>query len=51
MIFSKKDGGDPTKPVVPPVDSTTYGNPGFRERPTNGNYTSLLFIVDIAFKV
>lgn len=35
MLFSKREGGDPTT-VSMPVESTTYGNPGFRERGTNG---------------
>lgn len=32
MLFARKEGGDPTKTAVS-VESTTYGNPGFRERP------------------
>lgn len=31
MIFSRREGGDPTKVTVP-VEARTYGNPGFRER-------------------
>lgn len=40
MIFSKREGGDPTKVTVP-VEARTYGNPGFRERrvPANSKYT------------
>lgn len=31
VIFSRRDGGDPTKVNIP-VEPRTYGNPGFRER-------------------
>lgn len=42
MIFSRRDGGDPTKSVSIPVESTTYGNPGYRDRgPTNGTNVSM----------
>lgn len=36
-LFARRDGGDPTK-MSKPIEPTTYGNPGFRERraPTNG---------------
>lgn len=34
VLFSRREGGDPTK-VAMPMEPTTYGNPGFRER-TNG---------------
>lgn len=40
MIFSRREGGDPTKVTVP-VEARTYGNPGFRERagvPVNSKY-------------
>ncbi|KAF7284839.1 hypothetical protein GWI33_021482 [Rhynchophorus ferrugineus] len=35
MFFSKREGGDPTT-VSMPIESTTYGNPGFREPGSNG---------------
>ncbi|XP_066146673.1 uncharacterized protein [Euwallacea fornicatus] len=35
MFFAKREGGDPTTAAVP-VEATTYGNPGFRDRSTNG---------------
>ncbi|XP_019870455.1 uncharacterized protein LOC109598985 isoform X2 [Aethina tumida] len=35
MLFARREGGDPTNVAVP-VEPTTYGNPGFRERGTNG---------------
>ncbi|KAL3265278.1 hypothetical protein HHI36_009488 [Cryptolaemus montrouzieri] len=40
MLFSKRDGGDPTNASLstPP---TSYGNPGFRERGTNGGGISM----------
>ncbi|KAB0792879.1 hypothetical protein PPYR_12499 [Photinus pyralis] len=42
LIFSRRDGGDPTKSVSIPVEATTYGNPGYRDRgPTNGAGVSM----------
>lgn len=40
MIFSRRDGGDPTKVNVP-VEARTYGNPGFRDRgvPVSSKYS------------
>lgn len=40
MIFSRREGGDPTKVTVP-VEARTYGNPGFRERggPVSSKYS------------
>ncbi|ENN83486.1 hypothetical protein YQE_00156, partial [Dendroctonus ponderosae] len=35
MFFSRREGGDPTTTSMP-VEPTTYGNPGFRDRGTNG---------------
>lgn len=35
MLFARREGGDPTTTAMP-VEPTTYGNPGFRERSTNG---------------
>ncbi|XP_060530507.1 uncharacterized protein LOC132704503 [Cylas formicarius] len=35
MLFSRREGGDPTNVPVP-VEPTTYGNPGYRDRGTNG---------------
>lgn len=36
LIFTKREGGDPTMPVIASTnEGTTIGNPGFRER-TNG---------------
>jgi cytochrome c biogenesis factor len=34
VLFSRRDGGDPTR-VAAPLEGATIGNPGFRER-TNG---------------
>lgn len=39
MLFSRRDG-DPTN-VSMPVEATTYGNPGFRERGVNGGGISM----------
>lgn len=38
VLFSRREGGDPTVPVdTSPATATTYNNPGFREgRPKNG---------------
>lgn len=37
MLFSRRDGGDPTKVATTAIDNgTTYGNPGYRDRGTNG---------------
>lgn len=42
MLFSRRDGGDPTKVVTTAVDNgTTYGNPGYRDRGTNGAGVSM----------
>ncbi|KAL1509150.1 hypothetical protein ABEB36_003934 [Hypothenemus hampei] len=35
MFFARREGGDPTTTSLP-VEPTTYGNPGFRDRNTNG---------------
>ncbi|CAG9762436.1 unnamed protein product [Ceutorhynchus assimilis] len=35
MFFARREGGDPTTMAMP-VEPTTYGNPGFRDRGTNG---------------
>lgn len=35
MLFARREGGDPTT-VSGPMEATTYGNPGFRDRRTNG---------------
>lgn len=35
MLFARREGGDPTTAAMP-VEPTTYGNPGFRDRGTNG---------------
>ncbi|XP_017768407.1 PREDICTED: uncharacterized protein LOC108556708 isoform X2 [Nicrophorus vespilloides] len=35
MIFARRDGGDPTT-VTATTEATTYGNPGFRDRPNPG---------------
>ncbi|XP_057658476.1 uncharacterized protein LOC130895270 [Diorhabda carinulata] len=40
MFFARREGGDPTTVSVP-VESTTYGNPGFREPGTNGGGVSM----------
>ncbi|KAK9875869.1 hypothetical protein WA026_009656 [Henosepilachna vigintioctopunctata] len=40
MLFARRQGGDPTETSVP-AQSTTYGNPGFRERRTNGGGISV----------
>lgn len=32
MLFARRAGGDPTQ-VAAPMEATTYGNPGFRDRP------------------
>jgi len=32
VLFSRRDGVDPTRSAAPPKEPTTYGNPGFRER-------------------
>lgn len=38
MIFSRREGGDPTQNVSMSTEGETYGNPGFRDRgTTNGN--------------
>lgn len=36
MLFSRREGGDPTKVNIP-VEPRTYGNPGFRERGSTNN--------------
>ncbi|GLV35357.1 uncharacterized protein CBL_01493 [Carabus blaptoides fortunei] len=42
MLFSRRDGGDPTQVATTTVnDATTYGNPGFRERGANGASVSM----------
>lgn len=32
VLFTRRDGGDPTKPTMPPESATTYGNPSYRDR-------------------
>ncbi|KAJ3631335.1 hypothetical protein MTP99_012469 [Tenebrio molitor] len=39
VLFSRRDGGDPTR-VAAPLEGATIGNPGFRER-TNGRSVSV----------
>ncbi|XP_044748075.1 uncharacterized protein LOC123309173 isoform X1 [Coccinella septempunctata] len=40
MLFAKRRGGDPTETPMP-TQATTYGNPGFRERGSNGGGISM----------
>lgn len=44
MLFARREGGDPTNVAVP-VEPTTYGNPGFRERGTNGKHQNIFLHV------
>lgn len=48
MFFARREGGDPTT-VSAPVESTSYGNPGFREQRSNGK--KKIYLLKFAFCV